>query len=428
VLAATYGILLSGDFGKSWHHVCETAFTDPAYELDTVVAMLPKGGVLVGTADKLSRASSPMCDFRDVLGTDESEGVPDFTVDANGAVVAVVASSKGPTQAYWLEQSVDSGLTFEQLGTVLPSSLSYAMTVDVAPSDPNRIYVSGLGLDGEGVLLRSDDRARSFVELSIPTDARSDELPFIAAVDPQDADRLYVRTDAWRYDDTSGFQVAGDALLYSEDGGENFSELIRASGKLFGFALSPDGEDVLVGYGDPIDPGRRTEASVLGVYRASAGTSTFEQLFVGPISCLTWTSDGIFACTSAADLGFSLGLADPEKLMGGDTAPFTAVLSLVDNVAPLTCRGCQSTLRCSRSWPSTCASWGRSDCYVPRQESSEAAECPGTPPRADAPSSCACRAAGTCRPNGSLEGLLLLSLAWALSTRRRRKIRPTSAH
>ena len=48
-----------------------------------------------------------------------------------------------------------------------------------------------------------------------------------------------------------GALTAHDALLYSGDGGATWTEVFRSRAKLFGFALSPDGSEVLIGYGDP---------------------------------------------------------------------------------------------------------------------------------------------------------------------------------
>src|SRR6185436_15964627 len=102
------------------------------------------------------------------------------------------------------------GKSFHALGPTLPESLRLVATVDVAPSNPQRIYLSGWGPNSTGVLLRSDDRGETYSALRLPTDAENDEVPFIAAVDPDNADALYVRTDLWRFD--AGLPTAADAL------------------------------------------------------------------------------------------------------------------------------------------------------------------------------------------------------------------------
>ena len=366
VLAATYGLLATQDRGQSWFHVCEAAFAEPGVQTDPVAALTPDGKLLISIFSSLSRSNDGACDFRKQLGGDPSQAVPDFTLDAAGALIAVlVTTANGATQSQ-LQESLDGGQHFHPLGAVLPDSIRLVATVDVAASDSKRIYVSGLGLNGAGVLLRSDDRGATFTTLPLATDAKNDEVPFIAAVDPQDPDALYVRLDGWKYDETEGVAYADDALLYSNDGGEKFSELIRENGKLFGFALSPDGKELLVGYGDPVEGGGRvTDPDTLGIYRAPAATSGFQKVLASPVSCLTWTEQGVYACTAQGELGFALGLTAPASLEPEAAAPFTPLLSLLDVKGPLACPACSSGARCSEFWEATCSAWGRTDCMAP---------------------------------------------------------------
>jgi hypothetical protein len=376
VLAATYGLLVTRDRGQSWFHVCEAAFADTGERTDPVAALAGDGGLVTSVYSNLSRSSESACDFEQKLGGHPTQAVADFTIDADGAVIAVLITSANGTTTSQLQESLDNGRHFHALGPVLPDSVRLVATVDVAPSDPQRIYVSGLGLNGAGVLLRSDDRGASFTTLPLSTDAKSDEVPFIAAVDANDPDALYVRTDVWRYDELAGVASADDALWYSDDGGASFSELIRRGGKLFGFALSPDGEEVLVGYGDPVEGGGRiVDPDALGIYRAAAGTSGFEKVLTSAVSCLSWTEIGIYACTSQAELGFALGLADPANLKMEETAPFESLLSLMDVKGPLSCPTCASGARCGAFWEATCAGWGRADCAAPTEATGGAAEC-----------------------------------------------------
>ena len=265
LLAATYGLLVTHDRGKNWFHVCEAAFAEPGQQTDPVVALLPDGTLLTSIYSSLSRSTDGACDFEQRLAGDPAHAVPDFTLDADGATVAVLVTAENGASTSQLQESLDGGQRFRALGQVLPDSMRLVATVDVAPSDQNRIYVSGLGLGGVGVLLRSDDRGKTFTELPLPIDDENDEVPYIAAVDPKNADVLYVRTDVWQYDELSGIATAADALLYSSDGGQTFTELWRTGGKLFGFALSPDGKQLLLGYGDPVEGGGRfTDAGALG--------------------------------------------------------------------------------------------------------------------------------------------------------------------
>ena len=378
LLAATYGLLVTHDRGQSWFHVCETAFAEPGQQTDPVVALLPDGTLLTSIYSSLSRSTDGACDFEKRLAGDPAHAVPDFTVDADGATVAVLVTAENGASTSQLQESIDGGRSFHALGQVLPENMRLVATVDVAPSDPNRIYVSGLGLGGVGVLLRSDDRGKTFTELPLPVDEKNDEVPYIAAVDPKNANALYVRTDVWQYDELSGIATAADALFYSDDGGEHFTELWRAGGKLFGFALSPDGQELVIGYGDPVEGGGRfTEEGALGVYTGAPGTAGFTKIYDGAVSCLTWTEQGLYACTAQAKTGHALGFSQAVSVVPGGKIGFAPLLSLLEVKGPLACDACTSSARCSESWQATCTAWGRSDCEPVSPASGGAPSCPG---------------------------------------------------
>src|SRR6185436_19824708 len=113
-----------------------------------------------------------------------------------------------------------------------------ALTVDTAPSDPSRVYVSGRF--GEptyaGAIERSSDRGRTWERLEVPG-SDDTHLAYIGAVDPHNPDVIYVRLD--------GDPI--DSLLVSSNAGQTFTPVFQSKGELLGFALSPDGATVLVG-------------------------------------------------------------------------------------------------------------------------------------------------------------------------------------
>lgn len=367
VLSATYGLLVTKDRGESWHYVCEAAYGEPDLTSDALTAFTPEGTLLAGIYSGVSRAAANVCDFQRVLGMNNREAVPDFALapSAPGRVLAIqvaLPEDGGPYSR--LYRSDDDGLTWRPLGEPLPPSLRTPLTIEVAPSDADRVYLSGLGAADEGVLLRSDDGGQSFAQLEIPTDAARFEAPYIVAVDPEDADRLYLRTDAWLYDAATSSAVADDALLYSEDAGGSFAELLRAPGKLFGFTFSPNGDELLLGFGDPREAGgsRYTDAAALGIYRGVKGSSDFQIRYTGSVGCLTWSERGIYVCTDELETGFSLGLFEPSSFDVTARAQAQPLLALADVVGPSECPACSAGATCASYWLSTCQSWGRADC------------------------------------------------------------------
>jgi hypothetical protein len=360
-------LLVTVDRGATWRYVCEAAYGERDLSVDALTALSVEGALLAGIYSGVSRAERDACDFRRTLGQNNREAVPDFalSVSVPGRALAIMVAIPEDAEPYsQLYRSDDDARTWEPLGERLPDVMHTPLTIDVAPSDADRIYLSGLGEDYAGVLLRSSDGGESFETLPIPTDGAGFEYPYIAGVDADDPNRLYVRTDFWQYDPETGSATARDALLYSDDAGATFSEVLRASGKLLGFAFSPDGSELLLGYGDPLEAGgvRVTDPDALGIYRAPKGSSGFEKRYTGSVSCLTWTEQGIYVCTHEDQTGVSLGLIEQTDFDLARPPELQPLLVLADVVGPLECEACSTGAVCASYWQSTCQNWGREDC------------------------------------------------------------------
>src|SRR5207253_754921 len=87
-----------------------------------------------------------------------------------------------------LFETKDEGVTFTQIGQDLDASL-LGYTIDLAKSDPQRIYVSAARNPSTptGVLLTSKDRGLTYTETAIPVEDTERGF-YIAAVDPNNAD------------------------------------------------------------------------------------------------------------------------------------------------------------------------------------------------------------------------------------------------
>ena len=83
------------------------------------------------------------------------------------------------------------GSTLERIA--LPDDLE-VLTVDTAPSDPGRVYVSGISVSSSqnGIVERSDDRGAHWSRPSI-ADPPPGSLPFIPAVHPLPAHTVDAR-------------------------------------------------------------------------------------------------------------------------------------------------------------------------------------------------------------------------------------------
>jgi MYXO-CTERM domain-containing protein len=344
-LSATFGLLLSQDHGQSWYHVCEAALTPELLSSDILFELMPDGTALASLVRPLRVSTDCGCTWQPVLGDAMDQSITDIAKAGESSVLALARTS-GPPLVFRIERSSDSGRTFGKLSD-LPPRLQ-AFTLDVAPSNPMRVYVSVvLSPDADAgiaeptpALLVSDDGGMTFGAPRPIQGATFDDQPYIAAVHPTNADTVYVRTDAWTPNDETGLDEANDALFVTDDGGTHFREVLRKGAKLFGFALSPDASSVVVGYGDPQQATREVFMEDVGIYRASTADFTFTQALNTPVSCLTWNGHGLYACF-ADSVGVSADGSVPATVAG-----FTTILANSEVRGPLAC----NSATCLSEW------------------------------------------------------------------------------
>jgi MYXO-CTERM domain-containing protein len=218
-------------------------------------------------------------------------------------------------------ETADGGASWSAAGAPLKTDL-LAETIDVAPSNPKRLYVSGTvevpGASRKGALETSVDRGATWSRALI--DLSGDQSIYIGAVDPTDDQRVYLRTRG----------SASDRLIVTKDGGKTFSVVTSTSGPMLGLAVSPDGKRIAIG----------GEGGI------------FQQRGSRAVSCLAWAGAGLYACgndfESATTLGSTIALSQDEG------ASFKPVLPKLANIrGPLeTCsKGGSYDLQCSPLWP-----------------------------------------------------------------------------
>ncbi len=332
VVVATYGILSTRDGGAAWDWTCEEA-AGYSTGYHPPIAITAGGAILAGAVG-LRIARGEACDW--ASAPEIGDG---FVVDVSAEkadpsrAVALVSRGAGVGNEVW--QTVDAAQSFAQAGVALPSNLLGA-TIDVAPSEPQRIYVSGLvGSPGslKGTLARSDDGGQSWSLHPVPG-ADASQSPYIAAIDPASPDRVYVRLTG-----------APGRLLVTEDGGGSFAEVFTGAGFLRAFALSPDGATVIVG-GD-------TD----GLWSAPAATLAFTPLSAVGARCLAWTTAALYACSTETKDGFVVGVSTD----GGAT--FAPLLHQACIRGPLGCAaGTAVGDACPAAGPTGAAQIGATGC------------------------------------------------------------------
>lgn len=329
VLRATFGILQSHDAGRSFGWLCEDA-VGYIGDQDPALAVLGNGAILAGYARGLRASRESGCAWESPFSNTAQQNFLDATPDPSSAATALFLShSLNASHQVQIFAVRDDPSTAEPLPLVLGDDFS-PVTLEVAPSAPNRLYVTGILDDLSTVLLRSDDRGQSWERL--PIEPHPGLPAYIAAVDPVDPDRLYLRLDG----DTT------DYLLLSEDAGASFSEAFSFNADMLGFALSPDGTQLAVG------------GPEAGLFLADTQSMSFVPSSSGLkyLTCLKWTeAHGLLACARESVDGMTLARSD-------DGNRFSPVFHLKD-LKPLTCEASSSVGSvCPSVWPTVAKTLG----------------------------------------------------------------------
>jgi hypothetical protein len=363
LLAATYGLLTTSDRGAHWYHVCEAAFAgDPTYIGDPILELVAGNALLVDVQASVRR-SPDGCTWSSTLGPAggaAAQNVDDLVVARTGAspgatVLAVVTRLVDGGESISLQQSTDAGLTWHAVGAPLP--LSLVTTIDLDPTDATHIYATGLAPAGQGdtgLLLTSTNGGSTWTSRAIPNTG-SNDVPYIAAIDPTAPDKIFVRTDATTFPADAPEVEANDALLYSANGGASWQEVLRETANLLGFALSPDGTTVLAGYGDPVESAIYVDPTVTGLYEASTSDFVFSLVYPGSVTGLTWATGGVYTCLSQPVSGSfeQLAFFASGDLVADAAAP-TQLMKLNDVDGPVPCCAAVDSV-CD--WSSVCATY-----------------------------------------------------------------------
>lgn len=410
-LRATFGLLMTRDQGATWDWLCEEGMGYK--DVEPPMAILPGGTILLALPEGVSRGDPSGCDFRPSEGIDET--VVDLARVPSEPESAIAVSLSGAVSTLW--SSTDAGRSFAPVGKPIEGLI--ATTVDAAASNAKVVYVSGL--DGtQGVLLRSRDRGATFDSFPVPN-TTTGRRPYIAAVDPEDEDTVYVRLVG----------VQGE-LQVTRDGGKSFATLLDTTLAVKGFALSPDGSTLLAS--NDFD----------GTFRASTSDYAFERIACGGHACLSWNDAGLFGCGDDMLDGYIIGRSNDEG------ASFTGLLDMKCVRGPLACDTATSVgAACPAAWTTVSAQLQTDQC-APREQPAPYTGCfddggsPGTSgsasgggsggtgsagrdaagasgTRTDTPptsGSCGCRIGGEPLPRGPWS--LVLSAPWVARRRRRR--------
>ncbi len=460
VLRTTYAVLPSTDNGATWRYLCEGVLGLPSDQgEDPSIGVMADDSLLAGVPGYvggglgLSVSADRGCNWNCIGDGLVHQSVIDVAVrpDTPSSAVAITGTfrqSDSATDVMYSQvfETTDDGKTWAPIGNPIDPNVTVT-TIDVTKSDPQRLYVSatrGLGSLRRASLFVSDDRGITWIEKQVPQfDATRELSIYIGAVDPTNADRVYLRSSALVtgglsrvfYTTNAGadagttFSLAGSL---PNQGGFNVEAggLTDITGELLGLALSPDGSKIFVG---------TIEA---GLWEANTSDMVFRQKNPNVrVKCLAARGQELWACSDISS-GFVVG----ESL--DDGATFMPKMKYVSSLCgPIECApspggtlGCGATdngSSCGAAYQSFCELDDQAQvCGACGVDGGPRADAGGAPPmgdgdtgRADAgtgpaspgSSSCGCSVVGGGGATGLATGLALaaMTLQRRQSSRRR---------
>ena len=341
VVRTSFGFVESTDAGRSYRWICEGAISRKDVH-EAPVALTGDGSLVVAVPfEGVAVSHDHGCSWGYAPEPLAEQFVVDLTVDprATSSLLALTSTADNSVPADGATEFInvlietrDDARSWSIFGAPLSRDF-VAAALGVAPSDPERIYVSGVveagGAGGDppaAAVERSDDRGATWTRHPLPLPERPTSV-FVSAIHPLDPDRLWVRVlFAADSDDSSP-----TALYRSDNGGVTWAEVAVTSDSMLGFALSPDGAALAYG-------------SLAGVFSGPSAGNEFAAVAAISNRCLTWSASGLYACGTEPADPFTLGLArSPE-------GEFEPLYRLADT-CPQECPDTSSfAITCGQAW------------------------------------------------------------------------------
>ena len=247
LVGATFGAVMTRDGGQSWRWLCPEALTYGSWRPETYLWQ-PDGTLLAATGSALIRSRDGGCTW----ASHPYFSPPEDRTRASWLWPISLVSPDSVPSRLWVStgrsgalngvyRSDDGGETFAL--TSLQSTSAVFPSIQVAPSDRRRLYVSASTPTGLR-LYRSEDEGGKWEEILQPfpeytTSSRPYDF-FILKVSDTNPDRLWARVTAetWTY------------VLESVDGGRTFRSVVHPENQahdgvdeyLMGIEVSADGD------------------------------------------------------------------------------------------------------------------------------------------------------------------------------------------
>jgi hypothetical protein len=364
ILRTTFGILISHDNATTWSWLCEDALGLPATSsADPPLGLTGSDALVAGIYRGLEVSRDVGCTWAFAGGQLTGAFVSDLAVRPNAPhTLVAIESTYGEdagadgsagyaNQAF---ESTDDGATWSPLGAPLDPTV-LVTTIDVAASDPQRLYMSGfrlattMGGTNAASLFVSVDSGAHWTERPLPP-LVNETAAYIAAVDPSNADLVYVRTEG------NVVTPSQSRLLVTSNAGQSFDVALAfdqegdggvSTVQMLGFALSQDGSKVYAGSArDGLYMGTRDALpDAAGAFQKVPTSHPIH------VQCLATHGSELWACSDEVS-GFLAGVSND------DGVSFTPKLHLEGVASPLACAADATAAQCEPEFPQLCAMLG----------------------------------------------------------------------
>lgn len=415
LLPVTFGLLISHDDGESFRWICETAIGytgifDPDYAL-------VNGDIFATTYEGLRVSRDQGCSWQNIGSEFAGLWVGEVEAGPDGSVWAATSSNVPDNDVY---RSTDGGASFVAMG--LNHKRAWWQTLKIAPSDANRIYVTGYlpavtepdpghprgslfeqcgvgRCDSDSaiaLLYRSDNGGATWTPLATSTFEYGPQPQLnLLGIDPADPDTVYARTIAAN-------SLIGDKLWRSTDAGVTWKKMLQTQDAAKAFLIRSNG-DVWVG---TANAGVRYATNCDNKGPCDDWQAPTEQ---PQMSCLSERSDGtLFSCGAnwMPDF-FSIGRST-------DGQTWDKVMRFCEIAGPVECpAGTEQFDTCeSLQWPDLVVQFDIGQCSAPGASDAMFNDAGTSEPEPGCTD---------CNGNGALAGLLVV-LPIVFWRRRRRHV------